>query len=462
MPSFNYPPTMAHQLPPTPPEYKPHFTVGHRSQAPQALYPGQAFPPRHHESGYEFIDRYAQTVYGNQSGYTSHPQPMQASHYGSGDIALTQPYRSARAPILPPIIPQDQPAMDSAVPPEYRPVDTHAHPEQPPKEEKATGGVAAHLDYEMDQMSEFVSEMAQGMYDICSTPICVADIDLVRSIHPGTSVSSNLRKYVHQILSSTRLPSSTILLALYLLSHRFQQLSSTPTFRLQQSGVLYRMLTTSLLLGSKFLDDNTFQNRSWSEVSNIPVTELNKMEVEWLVAIDWRLHKDPNEIDGFNAFLAHWEEWKLNKARAVEPIKLTPLDTNLRRHHSVSKPLFSPEGPIPREYQSAHFDNHWHHPAASDCSPPSAPHTGPTTPDYYAAGTWGYTNPPPPYTRSFTIQHALPLPSQPPSYQHTPYTQTYSYSGWTGHGSSCTCYSCIPHHDPYYVERGYRVQPIAG
>jgi len=433
---------MVHQLPPTPPEYKPNFPTTHRSQSAQAMYHGPAFPPRHEVSGYEFIDRYAQHVYGNQSAFTSHPQSMQASHYGSGDIALTQPYRSARAPILPPIVTQDQSTTDSAVPPEYRPVETHhAHPEQPPKEEKATGGVAAHLDYEMDQMSDFVSEMAQGI------------------VHPGTNVSPNLRKYVHQILSSTRLPSSTILLAMNLLSKRFQQVANTPVFR--QSGVLYRMLTTSLLLGSKFLDDNTFQNRSWSEVSNIPVAELNKMEVEWLVAIDWRLHKDPNEIEGFNAFLSHWKEWKLNKTRAAEPMKLTPIDTNILRHRSISKPLFSPEGPIPREYQNSHFD-HWHQPATSECSPPSAPHTGPTTPDYYAAGTWGYTNPPPPYTRSYTIHHPLPLPSQPPSYHHTPYTQTYTYHGWTGHGSSCSCFNCVPHNDPYYVDRAYRVQPLAG
>lgn len=192
------------------------------------------------------------------------------------------------------------------------------------------------------------------------------------------------------------------------------------------------------------------------------------METEWLVAIDWRLHKDPNEVDGFNAFLGHWEAWKLNKARVAEPMKLTPINTNLRRQQSVTKPLFSPEGPIPREYQSNVFDP-WHHPASSETSPPSAPHTGPNTPDYYASTTWApyLAQPPPPYTRSYPIQHLLPpLTSQPPSYHHTPYSQitptTYNYSGWTGHGSSCGCFTCAPHHDPYYMDRQYRVQPIAG
>ncbi|KAJ5683908.1 uncharacterized protein N7477_000253 [Penicillium maclennaniae] len=60
--------------------------------------------------------------------------------------------------------------------------------EQPRKEEKATGGVAAHLDYEMDRMSDFVAEMTQGMYELYNTKITLADIDIARSISPGSSV----------------------------------------------------------------------------------------------------------------------------------------------------------------------------------------------------------------------------------------------------------------------------------
>ncbi|KAL8639411.1 MAG: hypothetical protein Q9228_003556 [Teloschistes exilis] len=154
-------------------------------------------------------------------------------------------------------------------------------PTPPEKEEIATGGVAAHLDYEMEQMTEFVVEMAQGMYDLYESRICLADIDLIRSVNPKASVAPAFRTYVLQILSSTRLPSSTILLGLHYLATRMSLLSSKgryPTDRRQ----IYIMLTTALLLGSKFLDDNTFQNRSWSEVSNIPVKELNEMELDWL------------------------------------------------------------------------------------------------------------------------------------------------------------------------------------
>lgn len=35
--------------------------------------------------------------------------------------------------------------------------------ETKPKEEKPTGGVAQHLDYDMDMMSNFVAEMSQKL-----------------------------------------------------------------------------------------------------------------------------------------------------------------------------------------------------------------------------------------------------------------------------------------------------------
>ncbi|RAK99817.1 putative cyclin-like protein (Clg1) [Aspergillus ibericus CBS 121593] len=339
-------------------------------------------------------------------------------------------------------------------------------PEPQRKEEKATGGVAAHLDYEMDQMSDFVAEMAQGMYALYITEINLADIDFARSVYPGTSVPPQFRKYVYQILSSTRLPSSTILLGLYYLSSRMRMLSSAKVFH-SGSGQVYRMLTVALLLGSKFLDDNTFQNKSWAEVSNIPVGELNSMELDWLFAFEWKIHdRIYDQQDGFTSWLSHWDTWR-NKtvARAQESRHaLAPIDTNVPRNHRVSKPLLSPEGPIPPQYQrSATYETSWLNPAASEYSPPSAPHTGPNTPDYYAAGPW-YTQPPPPYSRTWVPpQQYIPAPrSQPPSYHHTPaYALPFAQSVWTGHGSSCGCLYCAKHMEHYMCANPFgSMQPI--
>ncbi|KAJ9231821.1 hypothetical protein DTO169E5_7806 [Paecilomyces variotii] len=456
MPSFFAP--SLHGLPPTPP----HVNNGDQ---PYYLTGPSAFPPRYTQSGCEFIEQYSQsTCYAKQASLNMHGHSMHPMRSGR-DMASTQstmvPHGMQQAmygpvaagSMLPPLRTDVQlPPVDSAIPPQYRQQDMFIRPEQQhPKDEKATGGVAAYLDYEMDQMSDFVAEMAQGI------------------VYPGTPVPPQFRKYVYQILSSTRLPSSTILLGLFYLASRMRMLSAAGVYA-TGSGQVYRMLTTALLLGSKFLDDNTFQNRSWSEVSNIPVSELNKTELEWLFAFEWKIHERiHNKQDGFATWLSHWETWRAKAAvRACETRhKLAPIDTNIPRQHAVSKPLMSPEGPIPPQYQrSAHMDTTWLNPAASEYSPPSAPHSGPNTPDYYSLGAWAYANPPPPYSRAWIPQsqymaQAGPR-SQPPSYHHTPaYSIPLTHSVWTGHGSSCGCVYCMKHHENYMCTNAFgAMQPV--
>ncbi|KKA18727.1 hypothetical protein T310_7325, partial [Rasamsonia emersonii CBS 393.64] len=360
MPSFFAP--GLHGLPPTPP----HLHGSSRMEHDQPYYlTGQsAFPPRYSQTGCEFIEQYSQaTCFVKPAPVNMHAQHMPQMRNGR-DLPTQQPLAQSQlsvsqamfgpmtsAPVLPPIRSNVQlPPMDSAIPPQYRRQDMVVQPEQqPPKEEKATGGVAAYLDYEMDQMSDFVAEMAQGMYALYITKINLADIDFARSVYPGTPVPPQFRKYVHQILSSTRLPSSTILLGLFYLATRMRMLSAAGVY-LTGSGQVYRMLTTALLLGSKFLDDNTFQNRSWAEVSNIPVAELNSMELDWLFAFEWKIHERiHNPQDGFAVWLSHWENYRAkmagrgNEARQ----KLAPLDTNIARQHAVPKPLLSPRGSYP-------------------------------------------------------------------------------------------------------------------
>ncbi|KAI9870242.1 MAG: hypothetical protein M1823_008806, partial [Watsoniomyces obsoletus] len=108
-------------------------------------------------------------------------------------------------------------------------------------------------------------------------------------VAPGTDPAPTFRKYVAQILSSTRLPSSTILLGLFYMSSRLKLVAESSQLDPSSRNV-FQMLTTGLLLGSKFLDDNTFQNRSWAEVSSIPVQDLNKLELAWLEGFDWEIH----------------------------------------------------------------------------------------------------------------------------------------------------------------------------
>jgi hypothetical protein len=106
-----------------------------------------------------------------------------------------------------------------------------------------------------------------------------------------------------------------------------------------------------MLLASKFLDDNTFQNRSWSDVSGIAVTELNTLEYEWLESCQWQLHINLDTSSDYMAWLESWKDWQdskkrreLERARAAERARaqklssLPVLQTGYSRQQAVTSP----------------------------------------------------------------------------------------------------------------------------
>lgn len=339
-----------------------------------------------------------------------------------------------------------------------------------PKEEKI-GGVAAHLDYKMDEMVDFVSEMAQGMYGIYASKICLADIDMTRSVmHLRPSTRPEFRRYVNQVLTSTRLPSSTILLGLHYLAVRMTLLSARGKYT-YGGGDVYNMLTTALLLGSKFLDDNTFQNRSWSDVSNIPVSKLNALESEWLQDIRWDMHFDPSDPKGFALWQRRWHTFKaasptMKVDSLAESMKNTSLDGNFQSQHSTY-PSVSSNARCTTNYQEAsivgpqwqapHYEQWLPLAARSEYSLPSAPETGPNTPDYAAPNGFAYGSLPPIYP-SLKMQAPLhTLPSNAPLHGYP----TPQYNQYAGHGNHCSCSYCANQPDVYSMHYAYG-QVIAG
>lgn len=467
----------------TPPDYSGNYISGAGIGPQSALlqYTGHnRLSTRHDSLGfcYEYAKRYPNLSFAplyNKQATQSNGQSA------IGHLAHTENiYGPIAAPILPPIHIPDPQTQETKFGQYQQQHGPRAHSEPQPKEEKTVGGVSAHLDYEMEQMSDFVAEMAQGMYDLYISRICLADIDIIRSVHPNTVVPAAFRKYVSQILSSTRLPSSTILLGLYYLATRMGMLSAKGRYS-AGSGQVYRMLTTSLLLGSKFLDDNTFQNRSWSEVSNIPVAELNVLEIEWLLAIDWNMHVNPDDSHGFMVWRQHWVKWQAKKAEiTLDSLKLTPLDAEIRRQRSVTKqfppPLLYPRlntdltsrsSPIDRSqvhWQPPRYDQWPHHGSVDDRSPPSAPETGPNTPDWYGRmGTFGQNYVAPTYsTRAVPHPAQILAPSSQLGAYHAAYAQHFPHSNWGSHGTGCSCVYCSPRHERYFMAPGHGPQLVAG
>ncbi|KAF2644750.1 hypothetical protein P280DRAFT_179121 [Massarina eburnea CBS 473.64] len=443
MPAFYPRPNMPRHLPLTPPEFVPSYHSGCGGMPyQQTAYSGQ---PSIRQDDYDFADRYGQL------SIAMPPMYPQAGTYLSGAApSLPPPNPFYEAPILPPMRAQNE---------QHRAQEFNQRAIQQPKEEaKPTGGVSAKLDYNMDVMTDFVCETA------------------LQLITPGRMMPPSFRKWVHQVLCATRLPSATILLSMFYLSTRMHMLSGMS----KTDSHLFRMLTIALVLGSKFLDDNTFINRSWSEVSGIPVADLNQLEMEWLVAIDFKLHRDPTENQGWVSWSDHWKDYQSHaSARASRVNKLSPIDTSVHRR-SLNKPLpplptqqsfnppayeFTPKSAQPYSNSSsyAHFDP-WR--SANDHSPASAPTTGPTTPEYYGAtGTWapeGYSRRTmfgfPPLSQPAPSQ---PQHQQPSNYGPPAYSSHYQAPIWNNHGVNCGCMYCAQRHPSYFMAPGFGPQAVA-
>ncbi|KAI5241927.1 hypothetical protein E4T42_07844 [Aureobasidium subglaciale] len=113
----------------------------------------------------------------------------------------------------------------------------------------------------------------------------------VQSLVPEAIPTTGFRKWVTTILSTTQVTQNVIILAL-LFVYRLKKLN--PSVK-GKPGSEYRLLTVALMLGNKFLDDNTYTNKTWAEVSGISVAEVHIMEVEFLSNMKYALFTSAEE-----------------------------------------------------------------------------------------------------------------------------------------------------------------------
>ncbi|QSZ37240.1 hypothetical protein DSL72_009334 [Monilinia vaccinii-corymbosi] len=118
----------------------------------------------------------------------------------------------------------------------------------------------------------------------------------IERLRPEAFPTVGFTKWVVTILMTTQVSQNVILLAL-LFIYRLKYINKAVKGR---SGSEYRLLTVALMLGNKFLDDNTYTNKTWAEVSGISVTEIHIMEVEFLSNMRYSLLASQDE----------WNEWQ--------------------------------------------------------------------------------------------------------------------------------------------------------
>ncbi|CAN9476403.1 unnamed protein product [Alternaria alternata] len=140
---------------------------------------------------------------------------------------------------------------------------------------------------------------------------------LVPDAHPTTG----FRKWVATILTTTQVAQNVILLALLFI---YRLKLTNPTVK-GKPGSEYRLLTVALMLGNKFLDDNTYTNKTWAEVSGISVQEVHIMEVEFLSNMRYSLFTSKEKWNEWHGILGKFGTFfdrasKIPASGAVSPV----------------------------------------------------------------------------------------------------------------------------------------------
>lgn len=235
---------------------------------------------------------------------------------------------------------------------------------QIPRSVNDSGGSLSELAAKITCLFWFESADLLQMVEDSATHV-LAPRPLISDATPTTG----FMKWVTTILSTTLVAQNVVLLAL-LLIYRLKKLN--PTVR-GKPGSEYRLLTVALMLGNKFLDDNTYTNKTWAEVSGIIVAEIHIMEVEFLSNMKYCLFTSVEEWTKWHALLGKFAAFVESTSKPQRPVPILPPASSLQLPMALPSP-----------------------PASNQASPPYTADTFQNGPAYGMAGLHGPTPAPSP------------------------------------------------------------------
>ncbi|KAL4809447.1 cyclin-domain-containing protein [Aspergillus unguis] len=233
------------------------------------------------------------------------------------------------------------------------------------------------------------------------------------SLSPDAIPSVGFQKWLSNVLSTTQVSQNVILLAL-LFVYRLK--TTNPSVR-GKKGSEYRLMTVALMLGNKFLDDNTYTNKTWADVSMISVKEIHVMEVEFLSNLRYNLYASEEE----------WEQWHVKLGRFADFCNTAPVASDKNELLPTPIRLLSPNFQPVRTHLSPISSTKLPSPTAEPLHPQT---WGPTNGQYSGV----HQAPAMPQTSSrkrryeepeeqqpskkMALPHAMPLPSTLPPATH--------------------------------------------
>lgn len=118
-----------------------------------------------------------------------------------------------------------------------------------------------------------------------------------------TTPTNSFKPFIMNVIKHTQLPPTAVSLALYYIL-RLKKNSSRPIVGNANSE--YRVFSVALMLANKFLDDNTYTNKTWAEVTHLPLKEISAMEVEFLANMRYSLYVNTEDWAAWQRRLRVW------------------------------------------------------------------------------------------------------------------------------------------------------------
>ena len=152
------------------------------------------------------------------------------------------------------------------------------------------GDGAAVVDAACRMLERMVCECPQRATKGVFAPIyhCVS----VPDIRPGAYLRDYLLR--HGLLAKQHLSEPVILHAL-LLIERLNDRHAHRGFHLCSSNI-HRVLLITVLLSTKLLDDETYNNQYWARVGGVSLPHLNELELYTVAALDYRLSVSAQQL----------------------------------------------------------------------------------------------------------------------------------------------------------------------
>lgn len=97
--------------------------------------------------------------------------------------------------------------------------------------------------------------------------------------------------FVENILRTTQVSQSVVVVLLYYI----YRLKKRRAGLIGQHGSEYRLFLTSLILSNKFLDDYTYTNKTWADLSKTPLKEVTKMESQMYAGMGANANVTPSD-----------------------------------------------------------------------------------------------------------------------------------------------------------------------